>query len=467
MASTAAAPSPGYRPRTAGNALKEIVADHLEELLQVYDERFLNTYGPLHRRVKEQMESFLRCGDPHFGFVRLSCGNCGENKILPLSCKTRGLCVSCGQRRALEWAERMVEEVLPEIPYLQLVFTMPKMLRKFFLFDRPLYGELCRVAYDSTRAFFRELFPQVKNPIPAMVASPQSFGNLLLPHSHCHALCSQGVFDREGKFHPAPEDLDYSPLEEIFRVKMLKLMFQRGKIDAERVEMLRSWKNSGFSINSDRRLSQEDRKGIESVLQYMERPPVSLERLTYQDDGRVLYRGKFNPNLRRDYQLLSGVEFLAMLVPHITLRFEVTIRSYGALSTTWRRKFGWMQKPRRAPSPRTSPQGEEEESGFVQARKRNWAKLIQKIWLADPEVCPRCGGKMRVRATISSPAQDDVIEKILRSRGEWDPPWKKARPPRGPPEPTQAPQGTDPHSRARSVEEAEFQQDPPGDWWLN
>ena len=36
-------------------------------------------------------------------------------------------------------------------------------------------------------------------------------------------------------------------------------------------------------------------------------------------------------------------------------------------------------------------------------------------------------------AAISSPAQDHVIEKILRSRNEWDPPWLRSRPPRGPP----------------------------------
>jgi hypothetical protein len=40
---------------------------------------------------------------------------------------------------------------------------------------------------------------------------------------------------------------------------------------------------------------------------------------------------------------------------------------------------------------------------------------------------------MRVAAAISSPEQDDVIEKILKSRGEWDPPWKRARKVRGPP----------------------------------
>ena len=66
-------------------------------------------------------------------------------------------------------------------------------------------------------------------------------------------------------------------------------------------------------------------------------------------------------------------------------------------------------------------------------RKRNWARLIAKVWKDDPKVCPECGSKLELLSAISSPAQDDVIEKILRRRGEWCPPWERERQPRGPP----------------------------------
>lgn len=60
---------------------------------------------------------------------------------------------------------------------------------------------------------------------------------------------------------------------------------------------------------------ERDRQGLESLLQYIERPPVSLKRLRYlRDEDRVFYSGKFNPSLGRDHQLVSGLEFLAMLV---------------------------------------------------------------------------------------------------------------------------------------------------------
>jgi hypothetical protein len=51
---------------------------------------------------------------------------------------------------------------------------------------------------------------------------------------------------------------------------------------------------------------------------------------------------------------------------------------------------------------------------------------------------------LAVLAAISSHAQAEVIEKILKARGEWDPPWARSRPARGPPAGTTAGQGRPP-----------------------
>ncbi len=40
---------------------------------------------------------------------------------------------------------------------------------------------------------------------------------------------------------------------------------------------------------------------------------------------------------------------------------------------------------------------------------------------------------MRVLSAIQAPHQDDVIERILRHRGQWDPPWTRQRRARAPP----------------------------------
>ncbi len=48
--------------------------------------------------------------------------------------------------------------------------------------------------------------------------------------------------------------------------------------------------------------------------------------------------------------------------------------------------------------------------------KQRWAEVITKVYEADPLLCPRCGGAMRIIAFIDQP---DVIEKILTHLGLW------------------------------------------------
>jgi len=107
------------------------------------------------------------------------------------------------------------------------------------------------------------------------------------------------------------------------------------------------------------------------------------------------------------------------------LRYEVTIRSYGALSTTFRRKVGWIQNPPLhkpppeliplpAPAaillppteptpPSQRPQEQEEDSAFLRKRRRNWARLFARMWLSDPNCVP--GVENVCASSPPSPAQ--------------------------------------------------------------
>jgi hypothetical protein len=273
------------------------------------------------------------------------------------------------------------------------------------------------------------------------------------------------------------DDLDFSALEEVFRERFFEMMLRKEKMRPETVERFKAWPHSGFNLNWDRRIEAEDRPGLEGLLSYMERPAVSLRRLTYrQSDGMVHYQGtKFHPRLGIDHQLVTPVEFLAMLVPHLLLKYEVTMRCYGGISTTFRRRAGWIQNPpvhepppqpapapaapleRQVPSipspgefslaPRpattsttssTPPDSEAQvEPEFLRKRKSSWARLIAKTFKDDPGICKGCGQPMKIIAAIG-PDQPDVIERILRHLHLWDPPWKRVRKARGPPQGAQS-----------------------------
>ncbi len=180
----------------------------------------------------------------------------------------------------------------------------------------------------------------------------------------------------------------------------------------------------------------------------MLRPPVSLKRLTYRENGMVHYQGRFHPTLGRDHQLVTGVEFLAMLVPHITLRYECRIHLYGAISTTFRKRWGWIDTgaPTTSEEQKKKEDEQEDESPWQKARRKNWAHFIRKVWMQDPEECPKCSARLKVVAATTSPGQDDVIEAILRSRNEWNPPWQRRAPPQRHPDPhTKMLRGAEPY----------------------
>jgi hypothetical protein len=48
----------------------------------------------------------------------------------------------------------MGEELLLDVPYRQVVFTIPRMLRIFFKYNRRLLEELCRSALRSLVRYF-------------------------------------------------------------------------------------------------------------------------------------------------------------------------------------------------------------------------------------------------------------------------------------------------------------------------
>ena len=85
---------------------------YFERFLREYESRFEKEYGYLRPVIQEVVEKYLDCGNPMCGFARIRCPDCGEERLLMFSCKTRGFCPSCHAKRREEWGEWMREELL-------------------------------------------------------------------------------------------------------------------------------------------------------------------------------------------------------------------------------------------------------------------------------------------------------------------------------------------------------------------
>ena len=136
---------------------------------------------------------YLDCGDLHQGFVRVKCRDCHREYLLPFSRRRRHFCPSGRQKRGVEFGEWLCSHVLRKVPHRHVVFSIPKILRRYFLYDRDLLSHLSRCAWESLKLFLQEAVPE-KNPIPGAVIAIQTFVDFLGFNLHCHVLVTDGCF---------------------------------------------------------------------------------------------------------------------------------------------------------------------------------------------------------------------------------------------------------------------------------
>ena len=186
--------------------------------------------------MKKVIYRYLDCGILHNGFARVKCGECGHEYLLAFSCKRRHFCPSCHQKRVVEFGQWLCEEILKAVPHRHFVFSIPKILRRYFLYDRKLLSDLSRCGWESLKAVFQETVPQ-DNAVPGAVIAVQTFGDFLGFNPHLHVLCSDGCFYGEGMFRVSPS-FKLKDLEEIFRHKVFKMLLSKEKITQDLIDML-------------------------------------------------------------------------------------------------------------------------------------------------------------------------------------------------------------------------------------
>ena len=70
-------------------------------------------------------------------------------------CVRRPICPSCHQKRGVEFGEWLGRDALEKIPHRHFVFSIPEILRRYFLYARKLLADLSRCARESLQIFLR------------------------------------------------------------------------------------------------------------------------------------------------------------------------------------------------------------------------------------------------------------------------------------------------------------------------
>jgi hypothetical protein len=172
--------------RTPDTDLYRLVDTHFDEFKRVYPRRYREDFGYWRPIIDDVIEEFLKCGDLEHGFARIRCPDCHEEQFVAFSCKQRGFCPSCHQKRTLNLANHLQQNVYEDVPHRQFVFTIPKRFRLYFRYNRDLLSELSRCAWQTVQDVYGFVFDESYR--PGGVATIQTFGSLMLWNPHIHMI---------------------------------------------------------------------------------------------------------------------------------------------------------------------------------------------------------------------------------------------------------------------------------------
>jgi transposase-like zinc-binding protein len=405
-----------YRPRDAEHTvLHQVIALHLEAFLGA------------------AAEAGDGAGLPQF-----------VEREFPFSCKGRAWCPSCGGRRMTERAAHLVDAVLPWVPVRQWVLTVPYRLRYQMAWNHGLSRAVLRV---YTRVLFDVYARGVPGGRTGSVTVMQRAGSGLSVNLHFHTLVLDGVFsDGAGgalAFHPAPAPSDAKVAAALatIRYRVQRLLVRRGLEPA------------------DDATGPADRLADES--------PVLAGIVGASVQGRVALGAAGAPGRVRSARLRVGVGARSggagtpvslCIAPALRAGAPAAAarrpRRAGAEEGVARRHAGagvraagipgtvggddapagnqpahlpWRVGSARAvarargrvrpePTAAAAPLAAGLDDAGVKPTPRawTWAALMHRAFAIDVLACPRCGGRLRLIATLHDPA---VIRKILAHVG--------------------------------------------------
>ena len=152
----------GHARPSAAYARRKPEAGVLYRVLQQHLATFLNEVAraqdgtSLPQFVEKELQAFLKCGVLAHGFSRFSCTDCKFERLVPLSCKGRGFCPSCGGKRMTDIAAHLTHHVVRFVPVRQFVLSFPYWLRYRRAYDHDRCTSVLKIFMRAVLGFYRQ-----------------------------------------------------------------------------------------------------------------------------------------------------------------------------------------------------------------------------------------------------------------------------------------------------------------------
>jgi Putative transposase/Transposase zinc-binding domain len=284
--------------------------------------------------VRETFWKIIRCGTEVLG-ANIYASNT-EKRIVCHTCKSL-FCPSCGARSAAIWQEE-VEAALPQIPYLEINFTMPQIFwpllrrNRSLLRDLPALGAKAIEFWTNARYGARVILMVVQ----------QTYGGFLNFYPHLHTLVSAGGLDAStGRWIPNLEFYEAEHKHELmlaWKLALLTALDTASRNDLLESDLSRHDFNKILETEGIRKwnvyVSPQVSKSmvIDHIGRYIRKPPIAQYRLSRVDDCHVQYLVKDTRNRCLTPVIYSNHDFVRLLIPHVNDRYCNSMRYFGLLA---------------------------------------------------------------------------------------------------------------------------------------
>src|SRR6266403_4435703 len=150
----------------------------------------------LSRAQRRAMSAIELCRTAALGGHVEQCDACGHQRIAFNSCRHRA-CPKCQSLARAQWLEHRQAELLPEVEYFHVVFTLPEPIAALAYHNKKaLYDILFRTSAETLRTIAAE--PKHLGAEIGFITVLHTWGQNLLHHPHVHCVVPGGGISPDG-----------------------------------------------------------------------------------------------------------------------------------------------------------------------------------------------------------------------------------------------------------------------------
>jgi hypothetical protein len=320
------------------------------------------------KTVRDSFSKVLACRTPALGAEVYA--SASQKKIVFHTCKSK-CCHSCGNRATLLW-QREQWAMLPDVPFVGIVLTMPDVLW-------PLFKGAPRLQHDlpalGAAAIKNWAWAKYRVRLCIMVIQ-HTFGGHLNYNPHLHMMVSGAGLDPAKTCWVHSLAFDKEEIMALWRLAVIQYLEQANSCglilaaNPDRSVCLRRQAARRWNIHVTPRMSKLH--FLKYAGRYIRRLPISQRRILSLSAGEVIYQSKDTRTKTLVENRCTPEQFVRLVAQHVPDRYRHSMRYFGLLAPSVKGRIGITVFALSNSTRRSKP------------KRQSWAVSVLKHFGRDP-----------------------------------------------------------------------------------